>query len=421
MPGLGRGRRARLALRLPLAEHNDRPVPRPGHDVADQPARDRATHDVWACYRAERARARRCAPSSGSTTGSTTRSPTRTPTSSPASRPGMATTGWRPGPLGEREAAVAWFADHVRRDAGGAPGDGAGAGAGGRARAHPGRCLRRDRRARHRGRPDRPDRDRSPASRPPLVHYHFATREALLAEALEHSFELLGDFRTTAADDEGWTARAAPRLDDRPVAPVPRHGRPRVAAVARAVGPRGAPARAAPGRGAAVRALRRVDRTRWWRTASRRASSARRTPQAVVQRLVAAIDGVGLRVLVDDPAMAAAARAPARSSSSSPPSSASTGGVRPEGDVMQDGRDRPPRVPAGRRGVAGRRCWSRRAAASGRRARRGGRVRRSCRPKIDGDLLIFNWTEYMNPKVIRKFAKLYERQGHGPTSTRCRA
>jgi AcrR family transcriptional regulator len=41
---------------------------------------------------------------------------------------------------------------------------------------------------------------------PPLVHYHFATREALLSEALEHSFELLGDFRTTSADDEGWTA-----------------------------------------------------------------------------------------------------------------------------------------------------------------------------------------------------------------------
>jgi len=28
-----------------------------------------------------------------------------------------------------------------------------------------------------------------------LVHYHFATREALLAEALEHSFELAGDVR----------------------------------------------------------------------------------------------------------------------------------------------------------------------------------------------------------------------------------
>ena len=71
---------------------------------------------------------------------------------------------------------------------------------------------------------------------PALVHYHFATREALLAEALEHSFELLGDFRTTAADDEGWTAGAPARLDDRPVASLPRHGRPRMAAVARAVG-----------------------------------------------------------------------------------------------------------------------------------------------------------------------------------------
>ena len=41
---------------------------------------------------------------------------------------------------------------------------------------------------------------------PPLVHYHFATREALMAEALEHSFELLGDVRTTAAEAEDWTA-----------------------------------------------------------------------------------------------------------------------------------------------------------------------------------------------------------------------
>ncbi len=32
-----------------------------------------------------------------------------------------------------------------------------------------------------------------------LVHYHFATREALLAEALEHSFETAGDVR----DEEG--------------------------------------------------------------------------------------------------------------------------------------------------------------------------------------------------------------------------
>jgi len=32
-----------------------------------------------------------------------------------------------------------------------------------------------------------------------LVHYHFATREALLAEALEHSFEIAGDARAVVA------------------------------------------------------------------------------------------------------------------------------------------------------------------------------------------------------------------------------
>ena len=40
---------------------------------------------------------------------------------------------------------------------------------------------------------------------PALIHYHFATREALLSEALAHSFEQLGDLRTTAAEDEQWT------------------------------------------------------------------------------------------------------------------------------------------------------------------------------------------------------------------------
>jgi AcrR family transcriptional regulator len=34
-----------------------------------------------------------------------------------------------------------------------------------------------------------------------LVHYHFATREALLAEALEHSFETAGDVRDEVGDD----------------------------------------------------------------------------------------------------------------------------------------------------------------------------------------------------------------------------
>jgi AcrR family transcriptional regulator len=35
-----------------------------------------------------------------------------------------------------------------------------------------------------------------------LVHYHFESREALLAEALEHSFELAGDVRIGEGDGE---------------------------------------------------------------------------------------------------------------------------------------------------------------------------------------------------------------------------
>jgi AcrR family transcriptional regulator len=35
---------------------------------------------------------------------------------------------------------------------------------------------------------------------PSLLHYHFATRDALLAEALEHSYETAGDERIAATD-----------------------------------------------------------------------------------------------------------------------------------------------------------------------------------------------------------------------------
>ena len=41
---------------------------------------------------------------------------------------------------------------------------------------------------------------------PALVHYHFDTREALLGQALEHSFEIVGDLRLTDADTARWTA-----------------------------------------------------------------------------------------------------------------------------------------------------------------------------------------------------------------------
>jgi AcrR family transcriptional regulator len=42
-----------------------------------------------------------------------------------------------------------------------------------------------------------------------LVHYHFASRDALLEEAIEHSYERAGDMRVTALDDG---ANAAERL-----------------------------------------------------------------------------------------------------------------------------------------------------------------------------------------------------------------
>ena len=138
---------------------------------------------------------------------------------------------------------------------------------------------------------------------PPLVHYHFATREALLSEALEHSFELLGDFRTTSADDEGWSAaRKLGWMIDQSL-PFP------------GMGERewrlwlelwGQAARRPELRPVAARLYARYDR---WIAEVVEAGIAAgefrpRDAAAVVQRLVAAIDGVGLRVLVDDPAMA---------------------------------------------------------------------------------------------------------------------
>jgi AcrR family transcriptional regulator len=138
---------------------------------------------------------------------------------------------------------------------------------------------------------------------PPLVHYHFATREALLAEALEHSFELLGDFRTTSADAEGWTA--AQRLGWMIDQSLPFPG----------LGDRewrlwlelwGRAARRPELRDVAARLYQRYDD--WIAEAVEEgvASGEFTTadPRATTQRLIAAIDGHGLRVLVDDPAMA---------------------------------------------------------------------------------------------------------------------
>src|SRR5215207_7627583 len=72
-----------------------------------------ATHDVWSCYRAAWP-----TPAMRAVQRLNHRLNTDVADEDAALvarvQAGMATTGWTPGPLGEREAAVAWFADHVR-------------------------------------------------------------------------------------------------------------------------------------------------------------------------------------------------------------------------------------------------------------------------------------------------------------------
>jgi choline monooxygenase len=75
----------------------------------------RATHDVWACYRADR-------PSPAMRAVQRLNHRLNNEVAAEDAdlvgrvQAGMATAGWTPGPLGEREAAVGWFADRVRRD-----------------------------------------------------------------------------------------------------------------------------------------------------------------------------------------------------------------------------------------------------------------------------------------------------------------
>jgi AcrR family transcriptional regulator len=137
---------------------------------------------------------------------------------------------------------------------------------------------------------------------PALVHYHFATREALLAQALEHSFELLGDIRTTRAEAEHWTA--AQRLGWMIDQSLPFPG----------LGERewrlwlelwGRAARRRELRPVAARLYERYDA--WIAEIVQDGIDSGEfhggDVQLITQRLIAAIDGHGIRVVVDDPAM----------------------------------------------------------------------------------------------------------------------
>lgn len=74
-----------------------------------------ATHDIWSCYRREQPSVamRAVQRVNHRLNNEVAREDADLVARVQA---GMATSGWAPGPLGEREAAVAWFADRVRRD-----------------------------------------------------------------------------------------------------------------------------------------------------------------------------------------------------------------------------------------------------------------------------------------------------------------
>ena len=107
MPGLGRTTGA-LALRLHLPEHHIDLYPDQVTTWQINPDGPRATHDRLLSRRKP---APRCAPTQRLNHPQPA-SPPRTPPSSPACRRD-GDQRLAPGPLGEREAAVAWFADRV--------------------------------------------------------------------------------------------------------------------------------------------------------------------------------------------------------------------------------------------------------------------------------------------------------------------
>ena len=300
MDGPDRRRPRRLALHLPLAEHDDRPLSRPGHHLADQPEGHRRHPRRLGLLPVRRAE----------------HGDARDPAAQPPAqrrRRGRGRRARRPRPGGDGDHGLDAGPARRARGRGGLVRVARPRGARGARVSAPTRVAgdARDRILEaacdviaEQGIDDvRIARIATLAGvSPPLVHYHFATREALLGEALEHSFELLGDLRTTHADDEGWTAgrRLAWMIDQS--LPFP------------GMGDREwglwlelwrQAARRAELRAVAARLYERYED--WFAEVVEDGIAAGEfvadDPQPVAQRLVAAIDGVGLRVLVDDPRM----------------------------------------------------------------------------------------------------------------------
>src|SRR4051795_10406639 len=130
-----------------------------------------------------------------------------------------------------------------------------------------------------------------------LLHYHFESREALLAEALEHSYEIAGNARISVAEDEPApaTRRLAAMIDQ--CLPLTEPLRDDwvlwVELWLRAV------------RHPELRptAARLYDRMREWFADAIEAGGFDCDAERVADRTVALLDGLGLRALLGDPAM----------------------------------------------------------------------------------------------------------------------
>ena len=133
---------------------------------------------------------------------------------------------------------------------------------------------------------------------PSLLHYHFASRDALLAEALEHSYELAG--ATRMGGDEAVASRLREMIDQ--CLPLDRALRDDwllwVELWLHA-------ARRPELRETAARLYARMHA--WFMEALREGIAGGEftvaDPERVVDRLLALIDGYGVRALAEDPAM----------------------------------------------------------------------------------------------------------------------
>jgi AcrR family transcriptional regulator len=126
-----------------------------------------------------------------------------------------------------------------------------------------------------------------------LVHYHFATREALLAEALEHSYETAGAVSELRGDP---VSRLRAMIDQ--CLPLPgeleRDWVLWVELWLRAV-------RHPELRPTAAKLYARMNH--WFRTAIEEGGFGDVDAAAIADRTLALIDGLGLRALLGDPAM----------------------------------------------------------------------------------------------------------------------